>query len=110
MKARALRYVFLYTALLVVLAGFRYATRDTYNTKFDLEERQKSLVLRKSQLEQERIRLESTTRVREWAIGQGMVPQTKVPHEFIQLKALDESGANIVLKTKSNLQVVTKWR
>jgi hypothetical protein len=107
-NARGTRYLAVYLALLTVLVGLRYATRDTHPALLALQDREEALELRRKQLELDVQRLESPSRVRDWAAKNEMVPYSTAEHKFINLKALPDVPA--VKAPTPKVKVRTEWR
>jgi len=106
-KSRAIRLTCTYLALLAALAGFRYATRDTYTSLRDLREQESSLRYRLASLRLDVQRLESKSRVKEWAARNDFVVFTHVKPDFAPLGALPDAKLD---RPERGLEVSTKWR
>jgi hypothetical protein len=107
-RDRALRYLSVYVALLVVLAGSRFLTQHTYGNLQALVDREDALVYRKAQLTREIDALESKARVRDWATKNEMIPWSTAKRQFAKLEGLTAPLPIPSLNPK--VKVITQWR
>ena len=106
-RARALRYTLLYLLLACVLVGLRYQTRDVYPDLKELRTERNLLMQQKQALDLEVQKQTSTARVREWALGNGMIPFSNARKESAEFQPLPSPDP---LLPNQPLEVHTRWK
>jgi cell division protein FtsL len=108
MKQRAIRYLFYYVGLLVVLTGVRFATASHARQLTDLQDQVSQLKRQSAQLHRDISSLESPARVRAWAVEHDMVPYSSGSFLFKKLESLP--AVQDLPKPAQKVKVETLWR
>jgi hypothetical protein len=74
MIERIQKFMLYYAALVVVLVGVRYFTKDSADELRDLQTQTETLISERAELQLQLANLESPARVRRWAYQNNMIP------------------------------------
>ncbi len=108
MTERIQRFMLFYAALVVLLVGVRFATRDSQKSLLDLQLETADLMAERSELQLQLANLESPTRVRRWAFSNNMIPFSSAQSLQLEFKPLKSPKPIAQVSTKIILE--TQWR
>ena len=108
MTERIQRFMLFYAALIVVLVGVRFVTRDSEKNLLDLQGETIELIEQRSKLQFQLDTLESPIRVRRWAFANNMIPFSSASSLQLDFKSL--KPLKPLLKISEKIVVDTKWR
>jgi hypothetical protein len=108
MSQRIQKFMLYYAALVVVLVGVRYFTKESADELRDLQTQTDTLIAERAELQLQLANLESPARVRRWAYLNNMVPFSSAGatrEVFEPLPAKPE-----FTPTPEKIKVRTQWR
>ncbi len=108
MTERIQRFMLFYAALVVILVGVRFVTRDSDQNLLDLQGETVELTEERSKLQFQLDTLESPIRVRRWAFANNMIPFSSASSLQLEFKSL--KPLKPLLKIQEKISVDTKWR
>ena len=108
MTERIQRFMLFYAALLLLLVGVRFATRDSQQNLLDLQFETADLMAERSELQLQLANLESPTRVRRWAFSNNMIPFSSA--ESLQLEFKPLKAPKPLVKVQQKITIETQWR
>jgi cell division protein FtsL len=108
MTERIGRFMLFYAALVVILVGVRFATRDSEQNLKDLQAETADLLIERSNLQFQLANLESPTRVRRWAFENNMIPFSSASSLQLVFKSL--KPLKPLSDVKEKIVIDTKWR
>jgi hypothetical protein len=108
MIERIQKFMLYYAAMVVVLVGVRYFTKDSADQLRDLQTQTENLIAERAELQLQLANLESPARVRRWAYQNDMVP-------FSSANATREAFESLPAKPEfasvsQKITVRTQWR
>ncbi len=107
MRERVVKYLSYYVAMVALLLVVRFVTRGSETELKDLRTAADSLVTEQSSLRRQIDSLESPARVREWAVGNKMIPFSAATAQTQALPSLKAKPPLAPVPQK--LQVRTDW-
>ncbi len=108
MTERIQRFMLFYTALVLLLVGVRFATRDSQQNLSDLQLETADLMAERSELQLQLANLESPTRVRRWAFSNNMIPFSSA--DSLQLEFKPFKAPKPILEVPQKITLETQWR
>jgi hypothetical protein len=108
MTERIQRFMVFYAAMVLVLVGVRFATRDSDKLLSDLSKERADLISERAELQLQLANLESPTRVRRWAFDNNMIPFSSSAALQLEFKPL--KAKTPIEKPKQKVIVETQWR
>jgi hypothetical protein len=108
MIERVQRFMLFYAALMVLLVGVRFATKDSEKMLLDLQGEVIELTEERSKLQSQLDTLESPIRVRRWAFENNMIPFSSASSLQLEFKSL--KPLKPLPEVQEKIVVDTKWR
>ncbi len=108
MIERIQKFMLYYAAMVVVLVGVRYFTKDSAEELRDLQSQTENLIAERAELQLQLADLESPARVRRWAYQNNMVPFSSANATFETFETLPAKPEYAPVPQK--ITVSTQWR
>jgi hypothetical protein len=108
MTERIQRFMLFYAALVVLLVGVRFATKDSEKNLAELQLETSDLMAERSELQLQLANLESPARVRRWAFENNMIPFSSASSLQLEFKSL--KTIKPIVEPPQKIVVETQWR
>lgn len=107
-RARAVRYLLIYVALVVALVSVRASTSDVRPALREAQGREQALVTQRDNLILQLEALETPQRIFEWARGNGMVLYAAAPKDTAEIAGIPEAPTPTA--PVRTVEVTTQWK